>query len=105
MPPGDDTYNGSPEHLEAALEQSRRDHAAQEDTFESIAAEVAFERQEFELRLGTIEMFLRMCEEQTGTKLREGWQHDPDSMQTCIHQCRTWVVRHRSLLSRDQSES
>ena len=72
MPPDDDTYSGFPERLEAALEQSCRDRAAQEDTCESLDAEIAFDRQEAELSLGMVEMFLRMCEDRTGTKLREG---------------------------------
>ena len=95
MPTDDDTYSGFPERLEAALKQSSRDRAAQEDSSESLDAEIAFDRQETELSLGMVEMFLRICEDRTGTKLREGWQHDPDSMQSCISHCRAWLVRHR----------
>jgi hypothetical protein len=95
MPHREDTYSGFPERLEAALEQSRRDRAAQDDTAASIDAEIAFAQQESELLLGMIEMFLRLCEDQTGAKLREGWQCDPDSMQSCINQCRVWLARHR----------
>ena len=105
MPLDDDTYSGFPERLEDALEQSSRDRAAQEDSSESLDAEISFDRQEAELSLGMVEMFLCMCEDQTGTKLREGWRHDPDSMRTCISQCRAWVGRHRCLLSRGQLES